>query len=488
MVRKRANRVVSVIALIICVAGHLYGADQHGADQPNVVVIISDDQAWTDYGFMGHPVIQTPHLDRLAEHSLVMDRGYVAAPLCRPSLASMLTGRYPFQHGITGNDVDGSTNRAALDVPLRESFHKFPTFVKTLVAHGYLAHQSGKWWEGSWQDGGFTDGMTHGDSKRRGRHGDAGLKIGREGMQPVTQFIDTAVAEEKPFLLWYAPFLPHTPHNPPQRLLTKYEKEGRAADLVKYYAMCEWFDETCGELLSYIDDKNLTDNTMVVYICDNGWAAPSTNADDPNQKLWKGYAQRSKSSPYENGIRTPIMISWPGKVKPEQSKRFAHAIDLFPTIAAAADVEAPADLPGINLLDAEKRDARTCVFGVCNATHNMTIGQSDETLQYLWCVDGDWKLLVRYHGADTTKYANLHVWDQAPVRLYNVTEDPNEQNECSAKHPDIVARLKQEIEGWHEPEITAQGDQVSLGGDCCLPSGRQAFFMKPVGVNNIVEK
>ena len=120
MVRKRASRVVSVIALILCVAGHLYGADQHGADQPNVVVIISDDQAWTDYGFMGHPVIQTPHLDRLAEHSLVMDRGYVAAPLCRPSLASMLTGRYPFQHGITGNDVDGSTNRAALDVPMRK--------------------------------------------------------------------------------------------------------------------------------------------------------------------------------------------------------------------------------------------------------------------------------------------------------------------------------------------------------------------------------
>jgi arylsulfatase A-like enzyme len=182
------------------------------------------------------------------------------------------------------------------------------------------------------------------------------------------------------------------------------------------------------------------------------------------------------------------MISWPGVVKPERSKRFAHAIDLFPTIAAAAEVEVPDDLPGINLLDAEKRDARTCVFGVCNATHNMTLGQSDETLQYLWCVDGDWKLLVRYHGADTTKYANLHVWDQAPVRLYNVAEDPHEQNECSAKHPDIVARLKQEIQDWHDPEITAQGDQVSLGGDCCLPSGRQAFFMRPVGVNNIVEK
>jgi arylsulfatase A-like enzyme len=304
-------------------------------------------------------------------------------------------------------------------------------------------------------------------------------------MQPVTQFIDTAVAEKKPFLLWYAPFLPHTPHNPPQRLLKKYQKEGRAPDLVKYYAMCEWFDETCGELLDYIDEKHLTDNTMVVYICDNGWAAPSTNADDPNQKLWKGYAQRSKSSPYENGIRTPIMISWPGKVKPERSKRFAHAIDLFPTIAAAADVEVPADLPGVNLLDAEKRNARKCVFGVCNATHNMTLGHPDETLQYLWCVDGEWKLLVRYNGSDTTKYHNLHVWDQAPVRLYNVAEDPHEKDECSAEHPDIVARLKQEIEDWHKPEISAKADQVSLDSDCCLASGRQAFLMKPVGVNTI---
>ena len=149
-------------------AGHLYGADQ-----PNVVVIISDDQAWTDYGFMGHPVIQTPHLDRLAEHSLVMDRGYVAAPLCRPSLASMLTGRYPFQHGITGNDVNGPTDRAALDVPLRESFHKFPTFVKTLVAHGYLApiwKMVGRFMERRWV-------YRRNDpwrSKRRGRHGDAG--------------------------------------------------------------------------------------------------------------------------------------------------------------------------------------------------------------------------------------------------------------------------------------------------------------------------
>ena len=131
--------------------------------RPNIVFILSDDQAWTDYGFMGHPEIKTPHLDELAKQSVVFERGYVASPLCRPSLATMLTGLYPFDHKITGNDVDGRNNRAALDLPLRNEFHKLPSFIRTLTENGYLAHQSGKWWEGSYQDGGFTHGMTHGN-------------------------------------------------------------------------------------------------------------------------------------------------------------------------------------------------------------------------------------------------------------------------------------------------------------------------------------
>ncbi|WP_407699790.1 sulfatase-like hydrolase/transferase [Stieleria sedimenti] len=161
--------------------------------------------------------------------------------------------------------MDGRNNRAALDMPLRKNFHRHPSFIKSLTSHGYFSHQSGKWWEGSFTDGGFTHGMTHGDPMRGGRHGDAGLKIGREGMTPVTDFIDLAVAQEKPFFVWYAPFLPHTPHNPPQRLLAKYAGEDSATDVAQYYAMCEWFDETCGELLDHLDEKGLADNTMVVY-------------------------------------------------------------------------------------------------------------------------------------------------------------------------------------------------------------------------------
>jgi len=319
--------------LLIACGSFVTRASAADAVKPNIVLILSDDQAWTDYGYMGHSAIQTPHLDKLARRSLLFGRGYVASPLCRPSLASIATGLQPFQHGVTGNDVDGRNSRAALDIPLREKFHKHPTFIKALTASGYLAHQSGKWWEGSWKDGGFTHGMTHGDPKRGGRHGDVGLKIGREGMNPVTDFIDLAIKEQKPFFVWYAPFLPHTPHNPPKRLLEKYRNDGRANDVTKYYAMCEWFDETCGELLDHLDKRKIADNTLVLYICDNGWSAASTNADDPNQSQWGGFALRSKGSPYENGIRTPIMVSWPSRLKPKRINDIAQAIDFFPTFA-----------------------------------------------------------------------------------------------------------------------------------------------------------
>jgi arylsulfatase A-like enzyme len=432
------------ILLLAAVLAWMAPARASAADRPNIIVILSDDQGWTDYGFMGHPSIKTPRLDRLAERSVVFERGYVAAPLCRPSLASMVTGRYPFEHGITGNDVDGNRDREALDRPLRAAFHKLPSFIRELTANGYLAHQSGKWWEGAFEDGGFTHGMTRG-----GRHGDAGLTIGREGMAPVTGFIDLAVREKKPFLLWYAPFLPHTPHNPPQRLLEKYRRPDLAEDVAKYRAMCEWFDESCGQLLDHLDAKGLRQNTVVVYICDNGWAAASTNASDPDQKQWKDYALRSKSSPFEMGIRTPILISWPGRVEPARSKDLAHAIDLFPTLAAAAGIKAPEGLPGIDLLDEEARGKRDTVFGVTHSVHNMTPGDPDGTLQYLWCVSGDWKLLLRYDGKDTTRYRGVHLWDRQPVRLYHLKDDPHERKELSSVHPEIVKRLREKIEAWH---------------------------------------
>ncbi|MEQ1842679.1 MAG: sulfatase-like hydrolase/transferase, partial [Verrucomicrobiales bacterium] len=192
---------------------------------PNIIYLISDDHAWTDYGFMGHPQIETPNLDKLAARSALFSRGYVPTALCRPALATFANGLYAHQHGVTGNDPsplpekpDGageakakgkgkgkgkaqpeSPEYAALREKLIAKMDVQPTIMDLLGEKGYVSHQSGKWWEGTTARGGFTEGMTRGFPNPGGRHGDEGLKIGREGMDPVFDFIDRSVAAEKPF-------------------------------------------------------------------------------------------------------------------------------------------------------------------------------------------------------------------------------------------------------------------------------------------------
>tara|TARA_R110002051_G_scaffold318695_1_gene401379 strand:- start:13597 stop:14439 length:843 start_codon:yes stop_codon:yes gene_type:complete len=241
---------------------------------PNIVFILSDDQSWTDYSFMGDENIETPRIDQFAKESLTFTRGYVPTPLCSPSLATIITGLYPKDHGILGNDkvyekVKGNykvsrVNRSEAYKPIISAFEKQTTLPDLLKEKGYLSFQTGKWWHGNYKIGGFDYGMTHGDPKRGGRHGDYGLEIGREGLDTINGYVDLALKEKKPFFLWYAPFLPHRPHNPPQRLYEKYIKKTDSEHLAKYWAMCEWFDETCGQLFDLIDDKGLTENTLFV--------------------------------------------------------------------------------------------------------------------------------------------------------------------------------------------------------------------------------
>ena len=216
-----------IILSLIAFLSPLSGADK----QPNIVLLLSDDQSWTDYGFMGHEQIDTPHLDKFSERSAVFRRGYVPTALCRPSLMTLATGLYTHQHMVSGNDPSplltdgkkGGPEYNALRAKLISYVDRQPTIAHLLGDSGYLSHQSGKWWEGSYQRGGFTHGMTRGFPKPAGRHGDDGLEIGRKGMKPVFDFIDESVAKDEPFYIWYAPFLPHTPHTPPKELFDKYQ-------------------------------------------------------------------------------------------------------------------------------------------------------------------------------------------------------------------------------------------------------------------------
>jgi uncharacterized sulfatase len=410
------------------------------AAPPNVVLIVSDDQAWTDYGFMGHPHIRTPHLDRLASQSLAFRRGYVPSSLCSPSLATILTGLYPHQHGVTSNDPPlpaGKTGAAARQDAaflagrrrMVERFDRLPALPRRLTERGYLSLQTGKWWGGSYRQGGFTHGMSHGDPGRGGRHGDEGLAIGRETMQPIFDFIADATKQDRPFFVWYAPMLPHSPHNPPGRLLAHYEAKAPSLEVAKYWAMCEWFDETCGQLLDFLDAKGLADDTLVVFLADNGWL------QDPEVDR---YAPRSKQSPYDGGLRTPILLRWPGHVTPTASDALASSIDVAPTILAAAGLKPEREMPGINLLDEHAVRSRPALFGEIFTHNAVDLDRPASSLRFRWVIAGDWKLIVPARKNEP----------DAEVELFDLAHDPHETTNLAEREPGRVDALRSKLDAW----------------------------------------
>lgn len=409
---------------------------------PNIVMIVSDDHGWRDYGFMGHPQIQTPHLDKLASQSLLFRRGYVPTALCSPSLVSIITGRYPHEHQVTGNDPPAPSGGKQGDWrnqpqyvadwnELRSFIRRFPTLPRLLEQKGYVSLQTGKWWMGSPANGGFTEGMSHGDKDRGGRHGDVGLEVGRKTMQPITDFIGRARAQQKPFFIWYAPMMPHSPHDAPKRLVDKYRDKAPNLETAKYWASVEWFDETCGQLLNQIEGSN----TIVVYVADNGWVQGNGDA----------VSIRSKRTPYDAGIRTPIMIRWPGKVTPRASSQLASSLDIVPTLLAAIGAEAPKDLPGLNLLNDAAVRARRVLYGA-SFTHDLVeLRNPAANVLTRWVIDGDWKLLLPTPGQTNEE-------EPQQIELYQIRADPEERNNLAAKELKRVVALRQKLDAWWNPK------------------------------------
>lgn len=416
------------------------------SEVPNVVLIISDDHGFLDYGFMGHPHIQTPNLDRLASESYVFTRGYISTPLCGPSLTSIQTGLFAFQHGYTGNDPmptyygDDPNPVWTLETnqdwrwtmqerkAWLEPYKKLPQLPKMMQEKGYLSLHTGKYW----QEDPAISGFTHSMGKTI-RHGsEKSLAIGRDGMEPIYDFIAEATEAEKPFLVWYAPFLPHTPHNPPERLAKKYKHLGHSGI---YYAMVDWLDETCGELMNHLEEKGLTENTVIMYISDNGWPG------------------KDKVYPSELGMRTPIMIKWPGKVEPKMDvSSVASVIDIAPTILGLAGLEADPIMQGLDLLDADAVAARQYVYGD-NYHHDMAdAARPEASLRARVVISNQWKLIVWQE--EQPKLRDWPWLTPAPadkVQLFDLQLDPFEQTNLAADRPDLVALLRTELDAWWNP-------------------------------------
>ncbi len=466
------------VAIFVGLAGRL---DASGP--PNIVYIISDDQTYRDFGFMGNERVHTPNLDALAARSARFVNGYVPTSVCRPSLVTLLTGLYPHQHGVTfnhgppGNSAyNRMTSREEYERVRSREFElirKVPTLPGILAKEkGYRSLQTGKFWEGHWRNGGFTEGMTTFEpppasqtyggvrklaSGERVAHGngDAGLQIGRETMQPITDFIDDCAEKETPWLVWYAPYLPHQPHDSPE----KFHELARSRPGVKeheipYYASIAQFDETVGELVAYVERKGLADDTLFVLVVDNGWSPSRT--PQKGREVEFAHTKESKRAPFDDGLRTPILLRWDGVVEPSTHEELVNSIDLVPTLLAAADAgkEVRETLPGVNLLPAAEGkaspDPDRTIFGEIYPGDATSLDDPSGDIAYRWARRGDYKLIVPHlHGKEEKPWGGY--LPNGDPTLYDVRLDPVESMNVIDQHPGIAAELRKALDAWWTP-------------------------------------
>lgn len=450
----------------------IFGATLRGEDPPNVVMIISDDQSFSDFGFMGDRVVQMPHLDALAARSARFTQGYVPASVCRPSLVTLLTGLYPHEHGVHFNHPPPGFSKLTRSYsrPQYESAREAATSLiravdtlpRLLASRGYRCLQTGKYWEGHWRNAGFTEGMTTAQPVPGAQYGnkqladgswvahgngDAGLAIGRETMQPIADFLD-GVGDD-PFFIWYAPFLPHLPHDSPQRFFDRYSDSIPTQDRA-YYAACSQFDDTIGELLEMVDQKRSGRETLFVFVVDNGFRP------DPKQPMKDGfgfnYTKRSKRSPFEDGIRTPILFYQSGTTRAATHDVLCSSVDIVPSILEACSIDVPPSMSGRSLWPLVTGEVYALdpqpVFGEIYPGDASVLGDPAADVAYRWIREGDFKLIVPH-------LRNGSVWGgygDVP-QLYDLASDPAEQNNLAsdADYRETLDRLRDRLDQWWLP-------------------------------------
>jgi arylsulfatase A len=446
---------------------------------PNIVYILSDDQSWTDFGFMGNRRVHTPHLDALAARSARFLHGYVPSSVCRPSLATLLTGLYPHQHGIHFNHGPpgnaGYNRMTSRDEYVETRSREFALLrrLDTLPGllgreKGYRSLQTGKFWEGPWRNGQFTEGMTRFEAPpeeqtfgglrvlangQRVAHGngDIGLAIGRQTMAPIYEFIDDCEAEKTPWFVWYAPYLPHQPHDSPERF---YRLAAARPDVAEhelpYFAAIAQFDETVGDLVRFIEDRGAAARTLFVLAVDNGWS-PSTTPQR-GRPVEFAPTPRSKWAPFDEGLRTPILLRWDGVIEPATHETPVGTVDLFPTVLSAAGV--PEDrrpqVPGADLLPAARGEAvldpQRPVFGEIYPNDATELGRPELDVAYRWVRQGRYKLIVPQTAEGKKPW---RAYPDGPA-LFDLAEDPHETRNRMAEPPyaETAAHLRRLLDNW----------------------------------------
>ncbi len=441
------------------------------ADQSrlNVILIITDDQGYGDLGFHGNPKIKTPNLDKLAKESVQLKHFYVS-PVCSPTRASLMTGRYNFRTGV----VDTYLGRSMMHPDE-------VTIAEMLGAAGYRTGIFGKWHLGDnyplrAMDQGFQESLVlkgggigqpsdppGGDSYFNPTLYHNGKAVKTKGYcsdvltKAAIQFITTN--KDKSFFTYLAFNCPHTPLEVPESYLKPYQEMNLGHDqfpktghplpgqaqqdvTAKIYGMVTNIDDNLGRLFKKLEELKLAENTIVIFLTDNG----------PQQVRYNAGMLNRKGNTHEGGIRVPCFVRWPAKLKAGyQVEQIAAHIDIAPTLLDACAVKQPDKVAfdGKSLLPLLKGEK---------------VDWPDRTLYFQWH-RGDEPELFRAFAARSQQFklvqplgANAQkLPDPLPFRLYDMVNDPLEMKDLAAEKPDLVKQMKEGYEAWFKSVSATRG-------------------------------
>jgi arylsulfatase A-like enzyme len=423
---------------------------------PNVVLVMTDDQGYGDIAAHGNTVIRTPNLDRLHSQSARLTNFHVD-PTCSPTRAALMTGRYSSRSGVWHTIAGRSMLR-------RDE----RTMADHFAAAGYTTGIFGKWHLGDnypfrAQDRGWAESLVlHGGGI--GQTPDAwgntyfDDRFWRNGtltkytgyctdilFSGAMQFIEAN--KEKPFLCYIPTNAPHGPYNVAEKYTKIYRDKGVPLPRAKFYGMIENIDENLGKLLAKLDDLKLRDNTIVLFLTDNGTAAGwnEAKADGFNAGM-----RGTKGTPYEGGHRVPCFIRWPEKIKPADIDQLSAHFDLLPTLVDLCGIKAkyPFPLDGVSLRPLLQRTSK------------------------------DWPARTLF--VHSQRIETPIPWRQSTVmtarhrlingkELYDLTTDPAQKTDIASKNPEVVKQLRQEYERWWK-DISTRFEETC---DIVLGSAKQ---------------
>ncbi|QDU79847.1 Arylsulfatase [Polystyrenella longa] len=410
-----------------------FAADTNSPERPNIVLFIADDMAWNDAEPYGHPHIRTPNLSKLADGGVTFDNAFLTVSSCSPTRCSLITGRYPH-----------STGAPNLHEPLPADQHLFPEDLKKA---GYFTGACGKW--------------------HLGPHARRGFSKIDPNLHAWQQFLEERPAES-PFFFWIATTDPHRPYQPDtinqphtadDAVVPPYliDNEETRQDFAEYYDEIGRLDEEVGQIYATLEKQGLLENTLFVFISDNGRPFP-----------------RCKGTIYDTGIKTPLICHWPAKIKAgERSKALLSTVDLAPTFLKVAGVEQGETFQGEDfndVLESPETSHREYVYAERN-WHNFDFwGRGVRSMKFKYIHNNypenydtppadavrspSFQALVSAHAKGTLepqqKFAFVH--PRAVEELYDIVNDPYEFHNLATDlaYQDELENMRTQLADWRE--------------------------------------